>query len=192
MTTAQTLSPRTYGRLSIGMHWLMVLLIAATYASIELREIFPRGTDARSLMKTLHFSLGLSIFFLVWLRLLGRWIAPAPRDPHAPAWEVGLAKLAHLALYGLMIGMPLLGWLILSAEGDPVRFFGLELPALMPPSERWEDRFEELHEGLGVAGYWLIGVHAAAALFHHYIRRDDVLRRMLPGRRWSESPRINR
>ncbi len=180
--TARALAPKTYSRLSITLHWLMVLLIAATYATIELRGLFPRGSDPRTLMKSLHVSLGLAIFLLVWLRLLGRRLSPAPQAS-GPAWETLAARAAHLALYGLMIGMPLLGWLLLSAEGQPVRLFGLPLPALMSPSERWAERFEELHEALGVAGYWLIGLHAAAALLHHYLRKDDVLRRMLPARR---------
>ena len=91
------------------------------------------------------------------------------------------AAAVHIALYALMAAMPLMGWLVLSAEGDPVPFFGLTLPPLAPPNEGLAERVEDLHATVGVAGYWLIGLHAAASLFHHYILRDGTLRRMLPG-----------
>jgi cytochrome b561 len=170
----------SYGRLSIGLHWLMVLLIAAVYATIELKGNFPKGSEPRELLKHWHFMLGLSVFALVWLRILARWLHPAPKALAGAAWEHGLAKLMHLALYGLMIGMPLLGWLLLSAEGKPIPFFGLQLPALMGENHAWAERFEELHEAVGQAGYWLIGLHAVAALGHHYVRHDGTLQRMLP------------
>ena len=82
-----------------------------------------------------------------------------------------------------MIGMPIGGWLILSAEGDPVPFFGLELPALVSPDKALAEQIEEIHETVGTIGYWLIGLHALAALYHHYVKRDNTLRRMLGGSR---------
>ena len=93
-----------------------------------------------------------------------------------------LAKVVHLALYALMLGMPLGGWLMLSAAGKPVPFFGLELPALIGENKALAGQIHEIHETVGVIGYWLIGLHAAAAVFHHYVAKDDTLRRMLPGR----------
>jgi cytochrome b561 len=86
----------------------------------------------------------------------------------------------HVALYVLMIGLPLVGWLILSASGKPVPFFGLQLPALVGENKALADLFKEIHETGGTVGYFLIGLHAAAALFHHYVVRDNTLRRMLP------------
>lgn len=87
------------------------------------------------------------------------------------------------AVYALMIGMPLGGWLILSAEGDPIPFFGLLLPPLTGPNDELAELVEEVHESVGEAGYVLIALHAAASLVHHYLLRDDTLRRMLPWRR---------
>lgn len=172
-----------YSRLSIALHWLMLLLIAATYACIELREFFPRGSALREGLKTWHFMLGLSILFLVGVRIAARLLAPTPAIVPAPApWQAWAAKGMHLALYALMAGMPIVGWLILSAEGKPVPFFGLELPALAGKSHGLAESLEDLHESVGKIGYFLIGAHALAALFHHYIVRDDTLRRMLPGR----------
>lgn len=175
-------SPR-YGSLSIGLHWLMLLLIAAVYTCIELKGNFPKGSDTRELLKQWHFMLGLSVFALVWLRLLARLIAPTPRiEPALPAWQAIPAQLMHVALYALMIGAPLAGWLILSAAGKPIPFFGLELPALIGPNKELAGQIKELHELAGTAGYWLIGLHAAAGLYHHYVARDNTLTRMLPGR----------
>jgi cytochrome b561 len=76
--------------------------------------------------------------------------------------------------------MPLLGWLILSAKGEPIPFFGLQLPALIGESRKVAEWVKEIHEFIGTTGYFVIGLHAAAALFHHYFVRDNTLRRMLP------------
>jgi cytochrome b561 len=170
-----------YGSLSIGMHWFMLLLMAAVYACIELREIYPRGSDPREALKTWHNMLGLLVFVLVWVRLALQFTGPTPHiEPASPAWRMLLAKLMYLALYVLMIGLPILGWLILSAEGKPIPFFGLELPALIGADKEFAKTLEEIHETAGTVGYYLIGFHALAALFHHYVKHDNTLVRMLP------------
>jgi cytochrome b561 len=92
------------------------------------------------------------------------------------------ARLIHIALLAFMIAMPILGWLILSGEGDPIPFWGLQLPALTGPDKALAEQAEEIHETVGNVGYFLIGAHAAAALFHHYVIKDNTLLRMLPGR----------
>src|SRR5574340_8052 len=85
-----------YGALSIGLHWLMLLLLAAVYAAIELREIFPKGSDPREALKALHFMLGLSVFALVWLRLAIRLSGPTPRiEPEPAAWEKLSSTVMH-------------------------------------------------------------------------------------------------
>ncbi|CAN5818974.1 cytochrome b [soil metagenome] len=176
-------SASRYGSLSVGLHWVMLLLIAAVYACIELRGNFPKGSDIREGLKTWHFMLGLAVLTLVIVRLAAHFSGPAPRiEPVAPTWQRRLATLMHVALYVLMIGMPLLGWLTLSAEGKSIPFFGLQLPPLVAESEALADWVQEIHETGGTIGYFLIGLHAAAALFHHYIVRDNTLRRMLPER----------
>jgi cytochrome b561 len=172
-----------YGTLSIAMHWLMLLLIIGVYACIELRELYPKGSDPREAFKTWHFMLGLSIFFLVWLRLLLRLTSPTPAIvPSIPRWQSIAAKIMHAGLYLLMIITPLLGWMILSTAGKPIPFFGFELPALMAENKELVKVFKERHETIAEAGYYLIGLHAAAALFHHYVARDNTLLRMLPQR----------
>jgi cytochrome b561 len=174
-------STERYGTLSISLHWLMVVLIVAVYALMELREIFPRGSDPREAMKAWHYMVGLSVMLLALLRVGAQAFGVHPRiSPAPPAWVRRSAQLMHAGLYLLMIGMPLLGWLALSADGKPISFFGLQLPALVAASSQRAEWFEELHELGGTVGYFLIGFHAAAALFHHYWVRDDTLRRMLP------------
>lgn len=180
--TGNTTASR-YSGLSIALHWLMALLIVAVYACMELKGNFPKGSDIREGLKHWHFMLGLAILALVWLRLLGRLLGKAPAiQPKPPAWQTGVAHLMHLGLYLLMIGMPLVGWLILNAEGKPAPFFGFELPMLVQQDHGLAETFEELHEFGANAGYFLIGLHAVAALFHHYVVRDNTLVRMLPGR----------
>jgi len=172
-----------YGSLSIALHWLMLIMIAGVYACIELKGNFPKGSDTRELLKQWHFMLGLSVFALVWLRVLARAIAPTPAiQPTLPAWQAIPAKLMHLALYGLMIGAPLAGWLILSAAGKPIPFFGLELPPLVGKNPDLAGTIKEWHELAGSAGYWLIGLHAVAGLFHHFVVRDNTLTRILPSK----------
>ncbi len=174
-------STERYGSLSIGLHWLILVLIVAVYATIELRELYPKGSDPREALKVWHYMLGLSVFWLVWLRLAARIISPTPRIiPEQKGWEALLAKLMHAALYLFMIAMPLIGWIILSAGGKPIPFFGLQLPSLVNESKELADQFKEVHEEVGNIGYFLIALHAAAALFHHYVRRDNTLLMMLP------------
>ena len=170
-----------YHPLQIGVHWLTLLLLIAVYALIELRGIFPKGTSAHDLMKTWHFMLGLTVLALLLARIPLRLTLHAPPiTPAPPTWQEHLAHAMHWALYGFLIVMPLLGWLTLSAKGQPIPFFGLELPALIGPDKATAKSLENVHELIGNLGFFLIGLHAAAALWHHYVMRDDTLERMLP------------
>ena len=171
--------PDRYHRSSIVLHWAMLVLFVGVYASMELRELFDKGSVPREALKSLHFMLGLLVFVLVWLRMALRLKFPAPPIQPTPSlWQDKAAKLAHLMLYALMIGMPLAGWLLLSAAGKPIPFFGLNLPALIGPDKALASQIKEIHEFVGTLGYFLIGAHAAAALFHHYIQRDNTMLRM--------------
>jgi cytochrome b561 len=171
-----------YGKLSITLHWLMLALFVGVYACIEIKGLLPRTSTARGLFLGLHGLFGLSIFALVWVRLLGRLTPRPPITPSLPKWQMGISHLMHFALYGLMIATPLLAWLLLSAEGKPMPYFEFYLPSLVAVDPDQAKLFKHWHELLGSAGYWLIGLHAAAGLFHHYRVRDNTLTRMLPGR----------
>jgi cytochrome b561 len=176
-------SDQRYSTASIAMHWLMVLAFIGIYASINLTEIFPEGeagAAGRQWAMDTHFSLGLLVFGLVWLRLLFRLTGSTPAIvPAPPAWQEKLAKLAHLALYAMMVLMPLAGLAAVNTHGHSVGFFGLAVPQLLAENEKWSHTILRLHELGGKVGYFLVGAHALAALVHHYLLKDNTLRRML-------------
>jgi cytochrome b561 len=170
-----------YGLLSMGFHWLMFFLLVAVYACIELREFYPKGSDTRDAFKSWHFMLGLSVFVLVWLRLIARLLQITPvHQRHMKNWQICSAKIMYFVLYLFMVTMPLMGWLILSAEGKAIPFYGATLPPLMAENHDVAELIEEVHEVVGTAGYFFIAIHTLAALFHHYILRDNTIMRMLP------------
>lgn len=174
-----THSPSRYSTPIIAMHWLTVVVFIDIYAAINLADFFPKGSDTRQLVKNLHFSLGLLVFGLVWLRIVFRVLGGTPDIvPPMPHWQAKLAKLGHLALYALMVFMPLLGWAMLSASGKPIPFFGLDMPTLISENKPLGRTLKDIHELGGNLGYFLIGGHAAMALFHHYFVQDNTLRRM--------------
>lgn len=170
-----------YPRAVVALHWLTLLLLAGAYTCIEMRGFFPRGSAVREGLKDWHYLLGMTVFALLWVRVALRLRGPLP-PPAPPIWQQWLARIVHILLYLFMASMPLLGWALLSAEGKPPHWGAVALPALVGADEVLAERFESWHETLGVLGYWLIGLHAAAALLHHYVLRDGTLRSMLPGR----------
>lgn len=173
-------SAQRYGAVSIGLHWLMALVMVAVYACIELHEAFGR-TPTGALFETWHSWLGLTVLWLVLLRLVLRFLQPTPAiTPPLVAWQHKLSLLMHVALYGFMLVMPLIGWLLLSAEGHEISFFGLPLPVLTARDRPFAEQVAEVHEAIGTLGYFMIGLHTVAALFHHYVVKDNTLLRMLP------------
>lgn len=172
-----------YGSVSIAMHWLTLALLVAVYSVILLREIYPKGSDPREALKMWHFMLGLSVFGLVVVRIAWRFFGTTPRIvPTPPQWQHVLGIGMNLALYLFLVAMPLLGWLTLSAAGKPIPFFGLELPAIWPQDKQLSGTLKDLHTTIGEIGYYLIGAHALAGLYHHYFVHDNALLRILPER----------
>lgn len=173
-----------YGSISIKMHWIMVILMVLVFATIECRVFFEKGTDMRELFKMWHFMLGFLVFILVCARLYLRFLQVTPQitPPLSKAQAWG-ANAAHLILYVFMVAMPIFGWFVLSAKGKVIPFFGLELPALIPFDKPFGKVLEGWHKEIGSWGYYLIGLHALAALVHHYIQKDDTLTRMLPAKK---------
>ena len=173
-----------YPTTMIRLHWLTFLLVVLGYTFMEFREIFPRNSFGREFMKAAHYSLGLTILGLTIARLVIKLTGePAPAiDPPPAAWLRAVAKLGHAAIYLFLIAMPLLGWATLSTEGDPVIFYGLDIPALLGPDKVLSGRLEELHELGGKIGYVLLGGHALLAILHHAVFKDTTLIRMMPKR----------
>ncbi len=170
-----------YSALTVTLHWLMVILIVTVYACMELRGYTTKGSDLRALMKPTHFMLGLTVLGLVIVRLAARFSTSTPEIlPVQPKPVLLLAKLMHLSLYLFMIIMPIAGWIILSAEGKTIPFYGFELPPLVGPDKHIAHLAEDVHEFFATFGYFLIGLHSVAALFHHYVKKDNTMTRMLP------------
>jgi cytochrome b561 len=172
-----------YGWPAIFLHWLMLILIVGVYAAMDFKSLSPRGSALRASMASWHYMLGLSVFTLAWLRLLVRATGTAPRiEPPVAPWDARLAGAAHFALYAMMVGMPVLGWLTLSAKGEAIPFFGFALPALTAKNENLAQAFKQVHESLATVGYFLIALHVLAGLWHHYVKRDNTLLLMWPRR----------
>lgn len=173
-----------FGPPTVALHWLSLFLLIAVYASMELRGFFPRGSGTREAMKSAHFTLGFLVFALAWIRVALRFTGPTPAiTPTPSAWSKWGATGVQLALYAFLLALPVLGWLALNASGKAVPFFGLELPNLVMPDKALAHQLEDLHKSIAELGYYLIGIHAAAALLHHHVWHDDTLLRMLPPRR---------
>jgi cytochrome b561 len=173
-----------YAQLSIYLHWLMAGLFLGIYMCVELKGFAPRGSQWRSLLLGLHGLFGLSIFALVWVRLLGRLMYKAPVIvPSPPRWQMALAHVLHSSLYALMVVTPILAWLMLGTGGKPLPYFEIFIPAPIAIDPAMAKQIKGWHEWVGSMGYWLIGLHVVAGLFHHYWVRDNTLSRMLPGRK---------
>lgn len=165
----------------VALHWLTLALIATVYALMEFKGIYPKGSAQRQAMASWHFTLGMTVFALTALRLVLKLMSPAPGIvPAPPRWQDLASKAVHVLLYGLMLGLPITGWLVVSANGGHVNFWGLQLPALVAPDKALAHSIKDIHETVATLGYALIGLHALAALYHHYALRDNTLARMLP------------
>lgn len=171
-------------RYSAGLrriHWLSAALVAAAYLLIEQRDLFPRGSGGRAAMMQGHFWAGLLVFaFALWRIALRLRNGAPPISPALPAWQSWLSRALHLSLYAFVVVMPLLGLATAWADGKAVMlpFTGIALPSLLAPDKPLAHQLEDLHGSIGEAFYWIIGLHIAAALYHHAWRHDDTLRRM--------------
>lgn len=172
-----------YGAIARLFHWLTVLLIVAQFVSMEFAHDLPRGPE-RSELYRLHKSLGVSILLLAIARLAWRFGNPVPPAPvDARAWERRAADVSHRLLYALIFALPLTGWVMSAAGGRTVEWFGLvALPNPVGANAVLDERLEDVHEALANALLVVASVHVLAALRHHFVLKDDVLRRMAP---WS-------
>jgi cytochrome b561 len=164
-----------YGSVSRAVHWIMALLLLVMLASEVWFEALEHTLSDASLMAW-HQSLGLTIFGLVIFRGLWRWLNRWRLSP--PAHWATMAKLGHLALYALMILMPLSGLATSLGEGDPVTFFGWTVFGYGPEAEWLEESGEDVHEVLANVLWLMIGIHVAAALAHQYMLGDRIMKRM--------------
>jgi cytochrome b561 len=170
-----------FGTLARAFHWATFLLLLASFGigltMIEL-PLGPRKLQVYSW----HKWVGVTVFLITVLRLGWRLAKPPPPFPESmPAWQKGAARVSHAGLYGLLLIMPISGWVMSSALGLSTVYFGLvPLPDLVAPDRELGHSLSQLHGLLGLILAILIGIHIAATLYHHFILRDDVAKRMLP------------
>jgi cytochrome b561 len=172
-----------YGAVAQFFHWTIVILIIVQFVLANQAHDLPLGA-AKIAVLARHKSVGITILALVLLRLIWRLIGDQPVNPPGMArWQRIAAHISHGALYALLIVTPLLGWLMSSARNFPVSWFGLvTLPDLIAPNRPAYEFLHDAHELMAGTMFWLALLHVAAALKHHFIDRDNVLRRMLPVR----------
>ncbi|WP_075259866.1 cytochrome b [Herbaspirillum camelliae] len=173
-----------YSRVQIFLHWLVVLLVVTAYVTIEYRDIGGKGTVTNSVMKSIHFTCGSAILILMLVRLwLRRRLPPPAVRPVLPPFAAALATAGHYLLFILFISLPVLGLLNRYHSGKVWHLFWFTGPVAAVPNPAVAESLLHLHETLAVCGYWLIGLHVLAALYHHFIRRDNTLLRIMPDKR---------
>ena len=164
------------------LHWLMALMImtmlfvgAGMVASVSERHAW---------LLNLHKPLGIAILLLVVVRLFVRFSTRQPPLPaDLPGVQVLAAKLSHVLLYALMFILPIVGWAMISAAGDPVMLSSsLQLPSILPANPSTFAFLRKAHTYLAYLLFFTVLLHLAAALYHGWIRRDGVLQSMLNGK----------
>ena len=169
-----------FDRISIAVHWLTVVLVATQFATAWLLNL--GGSDASRIL-LVHRSIGILTWVVVVLRLIWRhafaYLPPFPVS--MPKLQQWIAKLNEYGLYGLLLVQPLTGLGNTLLHGRPFALFVWQVPKWLAPDKSISLLFQSLHELAAWLLLALIGIHAAAALFHGLILRDGVLQRMLPG-----------
>jgi cytochrome b561 len=172
--------PTRYTHTAMAFHWALALALLGSFSVGLYMSDLPFSPQRLKLFNW-HKWAGVTILTLSLLRLLWRATHRPPADLAAPAWQLRAAHLTHGALYVLFFAVPLVGWAYSSAAGFPVVWFGvLPLPDFVSPDKALAEAIKPWHGSLAWAMAALVGLHVAAALKHHFIDRDGLLRRMLP------------
>ncbi|PBJ17010.1 hypothetical protein BSG18_54590 [Pseudomonas ogarae] len=175
-------APRHFAPLARLLHWLMaVMIIAMLFIGAGM---VASVSERHEWLLQLHKPLGIAILLLVIVRLLVRFTTRQPPLPaDLPTWQVLAANASHVLLYALMLVLPLLGWGMISAAGDPVMLGdSLQLPSILPAHAQTFALLRKAHGYLAYLLFVTVLVHLAAALFHAWVRRDEVLDSMLRGK----------
>jgi cytochrome b561 len=175
MSTSEALAPSSYGAFIRAAHWTTLALVA-----VEFGLSYVWDGSRHGMLLNLHKSVGITILLLTVLRLAFRATTPSPAPEPSPAWQRGLSHLVHALLYGFLIVEPVLGWSGSMLGGNRIDFYFLgDLPSFLPQDPSFGHQLTRIHKLLTNFFLALIGLHAAAALLHHFILRDGVLRRMV-------------
>ncbi|MDE1902561.1 MAG: cytochrome b [Alphaproteobacteria bacterium] len=173
---------KTYSPIAKSLHWLVFALVAV---QLVLGWLMPgaRRTTPPDVLNNWHMSIGVVILALIAVRFLWRLIANSPLPEPGPRWQIVTAEATHLLLYALVFVLVFSGWANAVAHNWTITlFWSVKLPAVLPAGAGWVRAIGELHSAIVWVLLGLVGLHVAAALGHHFILGDNVLRRMLPGR----------
>ena len=170
-----------YTGVAIALHWLIAVAILGTFLLAQYMTNL-QLSPAKLKLYSYHKWIGVTIFLLVLMRIAWRLAHRPPLPPASmPAWQHSAASIAHFFLYALTLAIPVSGWLMSSASGFQVVYLGvIPIPDLMAKSKDAAQELKQLHEALNWLMVVVVAMHVAAALKHHLIDRDDVMRRMLP------------
>lgn len=171
-----------YGAIPQLLHWLTVALVASSWLLGVFGDDLPRGA-ARSAGLFVHISAGIGVLAALGARLLWRFADPPPPSIMTPLgpWLDRVGRLAHYALYALLIAVPVVGIVLQFARGDALPLFGLgEIASPWAADRAFARSIKGAHELLAHALVILAVLHAAAAIIHHFVFRDRTLVRMLP------------
>lgn len=170
-----------YGVVAKILHWLIFALLAVQYAIGSIMPHIGRHTTDEGWVSW-HFSVGAAILFFIVLRLAWRLVHPVPQLPTLSAFERLVSGATHWALYLLVLAMTLLGWAATNSRGWDVRLFGLvTLPSIAPKGSHWGHECGDIHNVLVYVLLGFIVLHVTAALYHYFVKRDEVAGRMVPG-----------
>ena len=174
-------SLQRYTGVAIALHWLIAVAILGTFLLGQYMTNL-QLSPAKLKLYSYHKWIGVTIFLLVLFRIAWRLAHRPPLPPASmPAWQHSAASIAHFFLYALTLAIPVSGWLMSSASGFQVVYLGvIPIPDLLAKSKDAAQQLKQLHEALNWLMVLVVAMHIAAALKHHVIDRDDVLRRMLP------------
>jgi cytochrome b561 len=168
-----------YGPVAKTFHWLIFALLAAQYTVGSIMPHIGRKTLDEGWVAW-HLSIGAAILFVIVLRFLWKLRNPVAVPQSIAPWERNLAILTHWTLYALVFVMTLLGWAAANSRGWNVKLFGVvTLPALAPKGSAWGHEAGDIHNVLVYVLLGFIALHVAGALFHYFVRRDQILQRML-------------
>jgi cytochrome b561 len=180
-SSSRPMSSERYGAITQLSHWVTVLLVGAAYV------LSPGGSETRvysaaaDAARQWHESVGLVLFAVVLLRMVWRLFSVTPQPAPAAAWMKASAKAVQWALYALLLAIPLTAIAGAWLEAHPLTILGIgNIRPMLAPAHDFGASLAYIHTILGNVIIWLAGLHAAAALFHHYMLRDATLRSMLP------------
>lgn len=175
---ANRIAARSYGPVAKIFHWLIFLLLAAQYAVGSIMPHIGRKTLDEGWVAW-HLSIGAAILLVIVLRFAWRLFHPVALADGLTGWELILSRFTHLALYALVFVMTLLGWAAANDRGWTVNLFGvIPLPALAAKGTPWAHEAGDIHDILVYVLLGFIVLHVLGALYHYFIKRDQVVQRM--------------